>query len=189
MVKVNKNIFDQITNDYIVQELLYQHRSLSILNESSVNIIRIVTVFINDTIKMVTAALRIGGEGDFTDNVEHEDGSGMTVVGIKHDGSLLPVGYHSNGQKVYMTYKGILFKDYKIPKFHEMISLAIREHTKYPRTRFIAWDFTLDENEEIIVMEYNTKSPGVLYYQYVNGPLFGEYIEEILNFVAARKGR
>jgi len=32
-------------------------------------------------------------------------------------------------------------------------------------------------------MEYNTKGPGSIYYQFVNGPLFGEHTEEIMNYL------
>jgi len=64
-----------------------------------------------------------------------------------------------------------------------MINIAVKEHSRYPYIRFIAWDFTVDINGNVVVMEYNTKAPGVLYYQYVNGPLFNDSTEEMLKYL------
>lgn len=169
--------------DYIVQEVLNQHESFAKLNESSVNIVRIVTLFINDEVHVVTAAMRIGGVGDFTDNVEHADGTGMIVVGIS-DGKLKKYGFHSNGSKVTSTPGGAVFENYSVLNYEKMKEIAIEEHSRFPQVRFIGWDFTLDEDGNVVVMEYNTKSPGVLYYQYTNGPLFGEWTEELLDWIA-----
>ncbi len=174
-------IFDR-KSDYIVQEVLKQHKSFSVLNESSVNIVRIVTLSINEKVRVVTAAMRVGGVGDFTDNVEHQDGTGMIVVGIDN-GKLKKWGYHSNGSKVSQTPGGVVFEDFEIVNYDKMVQVAVNGHKRFPQVRFIGWDFTLDSNGNVIAMEYNTKSPGVLYYQYVNGPLFGFSTKELLSYV------
>lgn len=179
-----ESVFDR-KRDYIVQKLLKQHPSFSMLNESSVNIVRIVTLFLNDRVRVVTAAMRVGGVGDFTDNVEHQDGTGMIVVGIDN-GKLKKWGYHSNGSKVLQTPGGQVFEGFKILNYDKMVQIAINGHERFPQVRFIGWDFTLDSNGNVIAMEYNTKSPGVLYYQYVNGPLFGSSTNELLDYVLKR---
>lgn len=187
LVTPSKEIFRKYGNNFIVQEKLHQHDFLSRLNESSCNVIRVNSVFINDTVYTLPAALRIGGVGDFTDNAKHKDGSGMIVVGLDKNGCLGEFGYHSNGTHVDQTPGGIKFKGLVLPNYDKMLEIAKREHTKFPQVRFIAWDFTLDKNGDVVVIEYNTKSPGSLYYQYVNGPLFGEHSDEILKFLSSKK--
>ncbi len=53
-------------------------------------------------------------------------------------------------------------------------------YPQLPRIDFIGWDFTVDQNEKVVVIEYNIKCPGLLCQQYVNGPLFGEFTEQML---------
>jgi len=187
--KPDKNTFLNRGEDFVVQKLLKQHDVLAILNASSVNVIRIVTVFVNGKVRPVTSALRIGGVGDFSDNVEHPDGGGMIVVGMTSGGKLKRKGFHSNGTSVEKTPGGVLLENYCIPKYDEMIRIAVKNHERFPQVRFIGWDFTVDDKENVIVMEYNTKSPGILYYQYVNGPLFGDSTEEVFDYVRAHQNR
>lgn len=187
LVSTNVDLIETHKKDFIVQEVLKQHPTFSKLNESSVNIVRIVTLFINGVVRPITAAMRVGGVGDFTDNVEHKDGYGMIVIGIDDAGRLKKYGFHSNGVKVTKTPGGVSFENYEVVHFAEMIEIAKREHSKYPYVRFIGWDFTVDFDGNVVVMEYNTKAPGILYYQYTNGPLFGDSTEELLNYVFTKK--
>ena len=174
-------VTEKFGKNYVVQKLLVQHPFLSALNKSSVNVIRIVTLFLGGKVVPVSAALRYGGEGAFTDNTVSKDGKGMTVIGITDDGRLREKGYFSCGVSVTETPSGLSFGGLKIPKFEKMIDLATKQHSRFPTIRIIGWDFTLNENEDVVVMEYNIKNPGVLYYQWVNGPLFGEKTTEILD--------
>jgi hypothetical protein len=126
--------------------------------------------------------MRVGGVGDFTDNVEHKDGTGMIVIGI-NNGKLKKYGYHSNGTSVSSTPAGIQFEGFQVLNYDKMVKIATESHKMYPMVRFIGWDFTLNEAGDVVVMEYNTKAPGVLYYQYTNGPLFGDSTKELLEYV------
>lgn len=173
--------------NYLVQKRVIQHKSFSELNESSVNIVRIVTLFLDGEVHLVTAALRIGGIGEFTDNTVTKDGKGMIVIGIDENGKLRKEGVFSCGLKTSSTPGGISFLGRDVYKFNEMIEVAKSQHMCFPDVKFIGWDFTVDEDGEIITIEYNLRSPGVLYYQYVNGSLFGPLTERVCEF--AKNGR
>lgn len=175
------SVTERFGKNYVVQKLLVQHPFLSSLNQSSVNVIRIVTLFLGGKVVPISAALRYGGEGSFTDNKVSKDGKGMTIIGLTEDGALREKGYFSCGVSVTKTPGGISFAGLKIPKFDEMVDLAVKQHSRFPNIRIVGWDFTLDENEDVVVIEYNIKAPGVLYYQWVNGPLFGAKTSEILD--------
>ncbi len=175
------SITEKFSKNYVVQKLLVQHPFLASFNQSSVNVIRITTLFLGEKVIPISAALRYGREGCFTDNKVGKDGKGMTIVGVKEDGTLREKGYFSCGVTVTETPGGTSFGGLKIPKFEEMVDLAIKQHSRFPNIRIIGWDFTLDRDENVTVMEYNIKAPSVLYYQWVNGPLFGAQTSEILD--------
>lgn len=174
-------ITDRFKKNYLVQKLIVQHPSFSAFNKSSVNVVRVVTMFIGGKVFHLTSAFRFGGEGSFTDNRSTKDGKGMTIVGIDENGRLKEKGYFSCGLSSDISHSGIAFSGYEIPKYKEMVELALKQHSRFPTIRIIGWDFTVDSEENVVAIEYNIKYPGVLYYQWVNGPLFGDRTEEILD--------
>ncbi len=177
----DKKVTETFKKNYVVQKLIVQHPALSAFNKSSVNVVRVTTMFIGGKVFHLSSAFRFGGEGAFTDNTVTKDGRGMTIVGIDENGKLKEKGYFSCGIATEKSHSGIIFKGYEIPKFKEMVDIALKQHSRFPSIRVIGWDFTVDEDENIIAVEYNIKAPGVLYYQWVNGPLFGDRTEDILD--------
>jgi len=180
-----KNPIKVFRDNYIIQEVFKQHESYAELNKSSVNVVRVVTFFMEDKVYYVTGALRIGGVGAFTDNAVTSDGKGMIVIGIDENGKLREDGYFSCGQSVKETPGGIPFKGRDVYKFNEMVEIAKTQHARFPMIKFIGWDFAVSESGDVVAMEYNMRSPGVLYYQYANGPLFGDMTEKLIEY--ARK--
>ena len=179
-VKGNK-VTEIFRNNYVVQKLIEQHPSLSAFNESSVNVVRVTTMFLGKNIFHLGSAFRFGGEGAFTDNTVTKDGKGMTVVGIDAEGKLRDKGYFSCGISTKKSHTGVVFDGYEIPKHNEMVRIALKQHSHFPSIGIIGWDFTVDKDDNLITVEYNIKAPGVLYYQWVNGPLFGDRTQEILD--------
>ena len=53
---------------YLIQERIAQHEKMSRLNPSSVNTIRLVTCYRGETIEPFSAGVRLGREGNVTDN-------------------------------------------------------------------------------------------------------------------------
>ncbi len=173
-------ITDSFKKNYLVQKLILQHPSLSAFNESSVNVVRVTTMFLGGKAFHLSSAFRFGGENSFTDNTSTKDGKGMTIVGIDSEGKLRDKGYFSCGISTKKSHTGVAFDGYEIPKYNEMVRIALKQHSRFPSIGIIGWDFTVDKEGNVVVVEYNIKYPGVLYYQWVNGPLFGEKTEKIL---------
>ena len=183
--KIEKNY----KRDFIIQKKLNQHRDMAVLNSSSVNVVRIITIFANDAPELLMSALRVGSVGSLTDWSPNKDGGGAVIIGIGKTGCLNTFGYLFNGKKVEKTENGFIFGRHKIPAYNDMVRIALDAHKKMPMFRFIGWDFVCDENNHAVVMEYNLLCPGVLFYQYVNGPLFGENdlkIHQILENIGKR---
>lgn len=178
-----KDIFSISKSDYLIQLPIVQHPSMAEFNSSSVNVVRVITFMMNDEVIPLMSSFRAGGKGNFTDNQSTKDGRGMVIVGINEDGTLKETGVFSSGATTDRTEVGTVFAGRKISKFDEMVALALKSASKFPNVKLIGWDFVLDANEDIIVMEYNCKVPGVLYYQYNNGPMFGSRTDEIMNYI------
>ncbi|MBE7039418.1 MAG: hypothetical protein E7398_01675 [Ruminococcaceae bacterium] len=182
-----KNPLEFSKKNYVIQKVIKQHKALSCLNESSVNVCRMETIFIDGEVHVITAALRIGGVGSFTDNNISNDGKGMIIIGVDENGKLRKRGYYSCGLSTTCNPAGIEFEGYTLPGYDKMIEIAKKGHQLYPRVRFVGWDFCVDEQGEVICMEYNIKGPGVLYYQYANGSLLGKHTQKVCEFAKNQK--
>ena len=169
-----KNILDKYRKNYVVQEVFQQHPLLASFNSSSVNVVRFISMFVDGKVYPLMSALRCGSAGAISDNTVTKDGMGMFVIGIDDNGVLKDKAYHSCGKSIKECPNGTHFNGQQVPGFEKMKSIIKECHSKMPHFGFIGWDFAIDTDGNPRIIEYNIKSPGVLYYQYVNGPLFGK---------------
>lgn len=73
------------------------------------------------------------------------------------------------------------FAGLQLPNWDKALQLTQRIHEALPHFGFIAFDVCFDEDGSPRIMEFNIRGPGVLYYQYANGPLFGDRTQEIID--------
>lgn len=159
-------------SDYVVQERVIQHPVLSYFNESSVNILRITSVCLDGEVYILGGILRIGAPGSFCDHTPH-GGTHNLDVGINPDGTLAQKAFDPDHCHVYDNVYGKPIQG-TIPRYNEILDLIRQEHIKYPRYGLIGWDFTIDKDENIICMEFNTKWPGISATQYAHGAVFSQ---------------
>ena len=78
----------------------------------------------------------------------------------------------------------IKFKGYKIPRVLEMIEFAKSNHYRIPNMGIIAWDLTLDAEENIVIIETNIQCPSIWFPQYSTGEaFFGENTEKMIQML------
>lgn len=70
-----------------------------------------------------------------------------------------------------------------------MRDLVKHNHLLIDNFDIIGWDFTVDKTGHVICLEYNIYQPGLILYQYVNGPLWGDKTDEMLAFLKDSKNR
>ena len=158
--------------DYIVQEVLRQHKSFSQFNASSVNVIRITTLLWKSEVYILGAVLRVGAPGQFCDHTSPDKGQlPRKYIVLDDDGRITKKAMYPDLLKPYDTSTDPIPEGI-IPKFREMKQLCVKEHSRFPHHRIIGWDITLDENENITCIEYNPGWPGIIQSQYVLGPIF-----------------
>lgn len=183
-VAVDENLADILKSynrNFLIQEIMEQHPDISNLNESSVNIIRMNTLFLNGKLSVLNSSVRIGAVGAFNDNSQTKDGLGMVIVGINDDGYLKDVGHFVCGKSVTEAPNGTKFAEVKIPNFEKAKELALSVHSQMPFVRLSAFDIAFSKEGEPIMMEYNLMGIGTTYYQIASGPLFGERTQELID--------
>ncbi len=176
-------IMDKYKSDYVIQEVLEQWQGTKQLNPSSVNIVRICTLFLNGRVSILSSSLRCGAQGKFADNNPTADGKGKFVVGVDSDGCLAEKGYYPCCESIKVAPSGITLKGIVLPNFEKAKELVISIHKKMPFARFVGFDVAFDSDGEPVIMEYNLKAPGMFKYQLTNGPIFAERTQEVIDTV------
>lgn len=178
-----ETVLDAYKRDFIVQEIVSQYEPLKELNPTSVNIVRIITLLLNGRASVVSSTLRCGALGAFTDNSISKSGEGMFVVGISDEGVLKDVGYYSCGTSITKSHSGADFAGLRIPNFEKAKEISLKVASQMAFAGLVGFDIAFDKDGEPIVMEYNLYAPGAYYYQLVNGPLFGERTQEVIEYL------
>ncbi|HOP65770.1 MAG TPA: sugar-transfer associated ATP-grasp domain-containing protein [Bacilli bacterium] len=167
---------DVVKNNYLVEEVIKQHKSLAEFSKSSINTIRIMTSNINNKPKVIFATLRVGNGKSHVDNF-HQGGMASLVnieTGIitsdAVDKNLTKYKYHPLSKKA--------FKGYKIPYFKETKELVLKAAKVVPEIKVVGWDIAITPNGPTIV-EGNRRA-GFDIIQVVSGTGRKDIIKEIL---------
>jgi len=162
--------------NYIIQEYINQHKYYARFNKSSLNTVRILTYrsIRNDEVHILHALLRIGRKGSHVDN----QSSGGLSIGLSSDGSLNNYAVDKEGNKHYSN----ILNNNKIIYFREMKEYAVQIAHKMLYSRLIGFDFCVDYNGKIKLIELNNQNNEINFYQMNNGPLFREFTDEIIEY-------
>jgi len=176
-----RELFASFVDDIACQRFLEgQHKDLAAFNESSINSVRIVTLALKDDIVVLCAYLRMGIGSVRVDNVC----AGGCCSGIIPDGHLQPYAYDKRGNKwSEHPVSKIKFDGFLVPSYDKIKDVAIAMHHRIGNFRIISWDIAVDPEGDPVFIEMNLKYGAMEYHQMINGPLFGDRTEEILNEV------
>lgn len=180
--------FDSIftgTKNIIVQELFHQHPSLKLLHEASVNTIRVVSLVWNGQVLILSSVVRMGMNNKQVDNLS----AGGMYCGINDQGRLAKnafANYKGAMDSVYTQHpnSGVVFENYEIPNFDKVIDAIKSVALRYCRIgKMIAWDFSIDERGNPVMIETNMCGVDNSYFQMANGPVFGDLTDQIIEAV------
>ena len=160
--------------NFTVQKFIKQHEVLSQLNSTSVNTLRIMTLFTEDKIHICNTRLRFGVLGSKIDNTSN---GGLTCV-IKPDGTLGSKVYDGHGKLVdSISYK---LNKIIIPNYEILIEELKKSHLAMPFFKLISWDIAINEQGKPVIVEFNVIGQGINSLQVTGYPLFGIYTENVL---------
>lgn len=145
----------------LLEELIIQHESMSNLNPSSVNTIRMVTAM-NDENKVTVLAtfIRIG-KGKCVDNF---NSGGMTAKVDENTGVILEEAVDKAG-RLYEKHPltGTMIKGFQIPKWDEAIAMVKEAASMSLKVRYVGWDVAIMQ-DGVTLIEGN-QFPGHDIYQ------------------------
>lgn len=165
--------------DFVAQEVVEQSEFTAKFNPSSLNTIRVATLFINNRLSKCFALIKFGKAGSIVDNMAQ----GGIWVGIDEDGYLSENGYN-NRSEVFKSHGGIKFKGERIPDFQRILDTAYKAHRKVATVGFVGWDIALKKNGTPLLIEANMWWPGITWGQMCNGPAFGNRLDEVIAYVS-----
>lgn len=168
-----KNIIDDLEANFIVQDVLKQHTVLERMNPTSLNTIRVVSFLFEGEVHILSTILRIGAENARVDNI----GAGGFACPIHENGKLFEEGVNRKAEWVKENARGIKFAEVTIPSLGKVIEIIKRKHKIMAHFKIIGWDFSVDQEENPVFIEYNL-CPGQN--QITCGPTFGDLTEKVL---------
>lgn len=178
-LKLKDEFKDEINNfgdNFVVQKIVKQHKFLSYFNETSVNIIRITSVLIRGEVYILSGILRIGAPGSFCDHLGFKEES-PRIIGLDENGKLKPFCVDPDKVIVYQDVFGKKIIG-AVPFYNKIKKMVCKQHMQFIHHKIIGWDITIDNNDEIICIEYNSNIPGIIQSQMVCGPIFALKIHD-----------
>ncbi len=140
-----------IKGKYLIQERVYQHPEMNRLYPFSVNTIRLITACSGKQIIMLSAALRVGANGNRYDNWA----TGGIALGINSEkGRLSKEGFFKPGFGKRVGQHpdtGVKFEDFEIPFFAEAVQVAKSLHKFFYGVRSIGWDIAITESGPVFI--------------------------------------
>jgi hypothetical protein len=174
-----------IRSDFIFQEQLVQHEAINRLNPYCVNTLRIETFNNRQGMSRIIAGnMRIGLNRAHVDNVS----SGGAFIGIDMDRGVLKEEAfsdftHGRGKTHRLHPEtGLLFRDYPIPDFREIVDLVESAARLVPMLRIIGWDVAVTDKGPVLI-EAN-EQPSLMFAEIgqkgmVKNPVFMEMYNEV----------
>lgn len=158
----SEKLFSTLTdNEYLIEEFVQQHASLSEVNPSSVNTVRIYTLIDKSArCHIIFASLRAGGAESEVDNF-HSGGVGYPLD--IETGIIKKVGVDIEGNEyIFHPSTKKMMLGLNIPNWNNLKDFVFQAASKYPESRYIAWDIALLENGFEMIEGNYMGDPGVL---------------------------
>lgn len=172
--------------NFVIQERIQPCEQLRQLAPSCVSTIRLITYLAKDRVFHAQLVLRVGTGKSAVDNIH----AGGLCIGVRDDGQLKKRAYrlgYGDRCEIFEAHpdSGLRFSEITLPKIPEMIEAAHRLHSRIPQLGIISWDFTVDREENVVLIEVNCKDQSVWFPQIVNeGALFGDNTADMLHLIA-----
>lgn len=173
-------IIAQYGRFFVAQLPLKQHPDMALLNESSVNTVRIDTVLLEHEAHVLSGFVKVGRPGDFTDNGGGE--KDRVFIGIVNE-RFQNYALDHDCNKFRIIPSGYDYAGKRVPFFEEMCKTVEKAHTAIAHFGMAFWDVSVDCNGEPTIVEMNLRYPDSYIPQVASGPFFGDYTEDVLKFV------
>ncbi len=142
-----------VTDDYILEEVICQNSQLASLHPQSVNTMRVHTVNRGGEIYVFKPYLRIGRGGSVVDNA----GAGGIFSEVSEKGVIIKAVDELGHSYIYHPDTNVKLIGFQIPQWDEALSLATELAKVVPDNRYTGWDLALT-NSGWVMVEGNTRA-------------------------------
>jgi len=172
----NKNNFDiakiKKLGNGIFQRKIEQHDLFKKFTDNSVATLRITTVI--DHVGEASARTCYLRLGSGSETYIQSDTNIRIPIDIK-SGEFSEIGYLANWRTVREhPISKLSFKGNTMPLLDQCVELVLDLHSKVPFIGIIGWDVTVDSNNNIMIMEWNSGVSGITVSEAAQGPCFAD---------------
>lgn len=172
----------RLPKDAVVQEVIQQSSEMARFNATSLNTLRVTTLYLNGRFSVCSIVLRMGKAGAFVDNRS----AGGIMLGVMRNGQLHKFGYDA-ANTAFERSNGICFAETRLDCVPSLLHLLERVHaTRFSLCKFIGWDIAYDQSDNPILIEINGSQPSVFGQQLCTGPIFGDRTDEVIAYCRAK---
>ena len=178
-------IIEELENNFVVQEVIKCHKSITDVYPKSVNTFRVITYRWNGKIEVMPIIMRIGKGNAVVDNAH----AGGIFIAVDNDGSMHKTAF-TEFRDMYERHPDtqLVFEGHKIVGMEKVIDAAKRMHASIPQVGVYNWDFTINEKEEPVLIEANTSEGAIWVIQMAHGKgVFGDKTEDVLKWIRKMK--
>ncbi len=171
--------------NFIMQERLKGLKWFEDFNPTSVNTVRMYVYrsVRDNAIHPLHAYIRFGSNGSIVDSSSQ---GGMTC-GIQMQGILNSFAIDKYGTKINNISSLNDKWGNEVPRFEEMKKIAVNIAGEFHHHRLLGFDFLVDSNNMVRLFEVNNLYIGIINQQMNSGPLFGSYIDEVIEYCRKNK--
>lgn len=141
--------YANVNSDIVLEEVIDEDETMSIVHPYSVNPFRISTVLIGDKVHFFYPRIKFGNNKSFTTNAF----SGAITCGINAETGIIDTDGFTEMCHIYKAHPltNIPFKGFKIPKWEEMKETMTKAAQLIPSIRYIGWDVVLSKKGWCII--------------------------------------
>lgn len=175
--KTKKLLENLSCKNLIFQEAISQSNATGSIHPDSVNTIRVMTLIIDNDIKVLPCIFRMGVGKSRVDNAAQ----GGIFCKINNNGLLAEIAYDTYGNKYYEHPDGGTFGMIRFDFMERIFYLVKCAAQRFPHFRLIGWDIAINQTNEPVIIEANLTMSSIDMIQLACGPLFGQYTSSVLD--------
>ncbi|MDD6400222.1 MAG: sugar-transfer associated ATP-grasp domain-containing protein [Lachnospiraceae bacterium] len=183
--KTVDELIEALGDNFVIQELVKSHKSISNIYPNSVNTFRVITYRWNSDIEVMPVIMRIGRGNSEVDNAH----AGGIFIGVENDGTLKSTAF-TEFRDTFNEHPNthVVFKGYRIEHFDRIVEAAKMLHSTIPQLGIYNWDFTINEEGTPVLIEANTLSGSIWLAEMAHGiGVFGDKTEDVLKWIRHMK--
>jgi hypothetical protein len=151
-------LYNYLKNRHVlIEEKLVQEGSIRELHPESLNTLRIVTVRVNEEVRVMNANLRVGIDHRIMDNF-HQEGIAASIdisTGIVNSSGC---DMHLNRHLTHPVTKEKII-GYSVPRWNEVITMVKKAAMKIPEISYVGWDVAVSCKKYGVVMIEGNPDP------------------------------